>query len=201
MELKLNLPEELLREHFEPYFTKSLKYFPERYINLVMNPGFIIPNHLAYLCPMCLKNVIFLDSAGNLRMSGEFNKDHYPAKSAGGKKIILLCKKCNSEAGYKYDFALKQHLEILSFSRKVHNSVLKATTSVKGLKGYFNSTLSITENGEYELIDKIDPTQSIPHLDNHFKMNPDMPFEITYRTPDNSKNSKGIITYSIFILL
>lgn len=193
METSFNIPEEVLNEHFEFYFIKSLKYYPERYINLVMNPGFDMPTHVAYLCPMCAKNIIFLDSSGSLRTSGEFNKDHYPAKSVGGRNIILLCTKCNSEAGYKFDFTLKQHLEVVRFSKKVPNSGMKTKTTVEGLKGYFNSRLLINEKGEYEFLDKTDPTYSIPHLDEHFKKNPDFPFNITYCVPDNTKIQKALL--------
>lgn len=63
-----------------------------------------------YLCPLCLRG--FKEEAVN---SDILTFEHVPQKSIGGKKLLITCHKCNSEAGHKFEGDLHKQQRIKSF--------------------------------------------------------------------------------------
>lgn len=55
-----------------------------------------------YACPICL----MLCNREQLK-AGNLTEEHVPARSQGGKVIILTCRTCNNQAGHNYEYALK----------------------------------------------------------------------------------------------
>ena len=110
-------------------FSQSLKYYPEKYIHLIFQDNITPPLHHAYVCPLCLKNSIIVDQTG-LYMTAEFSLDHFPPESSGGRLKILVCKKCNCEAGTLYDYSIKQKLQHVSFDRRIPSSSLTAKSEI-----------------------------------------------------------------------
>jgi hypothetical protein len=56
-----------------------------------------------YVCPICGRG---FDMAAAQR--GDLTLEHVPARSVGGKAIVLTCRRCNSTAGYTADAALSK---------------------------------------------------------------------------------------------
>jgi len=106
----------------------------------------IIERHVAYLCPLCINNAIMIMSPTSQKASSLFTDDHYPPESVGGRKTILVCEKCNKEAGHKYDVALKQHLMSLSFSKRIPGSIIPIQSIIPGV-GKFNGAMVVDEKG------------------------------------------------------
>jgi len=63
-----------------------------------------------YVCPLCLRG--FKEEAIK---SDILTFEHVPQKSIGGKKLLLTCDKCNSEAGYKFESDLHKRERVKSF--------------------------------------------------------------------------------------
>ena len=55
VENKIGVKKEEVAKHFAG-FSKSLKLYPDSYLPLIFNDPANPPEHLAYLCPLCLKN-------------------------------------------------------------------------------------------------------------------------------------------------
>ncbi|MEV0758119.1 HNH endonuclease [Streptosporangium sp. NPDC050280] len=59
-----------------------------------------------YLCPLCIDMTMTIEEIRTKRLSPE----HLPPKSLGGREVLLTCKKCNNDAGGRFDGeAFKQH--------------------------------------------------------------------------------------------
>ena len=146
------------------YFKNSLKYYPGKYLNIILPHMSIIQPHVAYLCPLCISNVFMITSTGQ-KTTTEFDEDHYPPKSVGGKKTMVACKICNGGAGYKYDFTLKEHLMLLSFGKKIPNSIISSESIIKDIGKFKGGSLKIDENGDTRLWMKKNETDKILPLD------------------------------------
>lgn len=92
-----------------------------------------------YLCPLCLDNYVFIEN-GLIYGSEEFDMDHYPPQSVGGKKAILVCKKCNGSYGAKFDHSIKNYLNFQAFLKRKKMS-LKSYVSINNVKGNYSSSL------------------------------------------------------------
>lgn len=92
-----------------------------------------------YLCPLCLNNYVFIEN-DLIYGSEEFDMDHYPPRSVGGKKAILVCKKCNGSYGAKFDHSIKNYLNFQAFLKKKKMS-LKSYVSINNVKGNYSSSL------------------------------------------------------------
>ncbi|HVN15379.1 MAG TPA: hypothetical protein VMT73_06530, partial [Anaerolineales bacterium] len=63
-----------------------------------------------YLCPICGKHYP-KESAKN----GELTLEDVPPQSMRGTGLLLTCKTCNSQAGYKIDAHIKNQLDLQNF--------------------------------------------------------------------------------------
>ncbi len=52
-----------------------------------------------YACPLCMRG---------FRDPGELTREHVPAQVAGGRKLVLTCRECNSAAGASLESILVQ---------------------------------------------------------------------------------------------
>lgn len=131
--------QEVLKDHFIKYFQQSLIKYPKEYLNKVFGDTAEVPPHIVYLCPLCLENYIMLrnDNTELSIVTTDFNLDHFPPDSVGGKNKILVCEPCNAKAGSAFDFMLKEKLKEEMFRRKVPNSRIQLRAVIEGLEGKF----------------------------------------------------------------
>jgi hypothetical protein len=104
-----------------------------------------------YICPICLDQFSSKDLSTKL-IGNYLTEEDAPPASLGGKKIALTCKKCNSEAGHKIDYQLKELIIHEENSNFVKGTVQKGTYEFKGntvtveLKSEGNGKLIATHN-------------------------------------------------------
>jgi hypothetical protein len=65
-----------------------------------------------YCCPICTR--LYLPKALEV---GILTLEHAPPKQVGGKPLALICKECNSVAGYSVDLAVVQRQRLLDFTK------------------------------------------------------------------------------------
>ena len=179
--IEISISKETLKETLKRYFFNSLDKYPERYVPLFFaNEIELVPNHISYLCPLCLTNqFVIIEGVGNICTS-DFNPDHFPPESIGGKNKILVCKPCNNKAGVEFDFAMKEHFEFQCFQRKVPNAEKKVRASIEGLKGNFKAIMNIDSKGGTE-----------------FSLNPTKKNEYLERWQNRPDSKKATITFTI----
>src|SRR5690606_794099 len=73
-------------------------------LNLLIDNGFVTADKDVYLCPICLRPHIDLNSDDPLTL------EDAPPKSLGGSANTLTCKTCNNTAGHEIDFHLTERL-------------------------------------------------------------------------------------------
>ncbi len=188
----MNFSPKTLEEIGKYYFKNSLQYFPEKYISILLMPGSNIPKHVAYLCPMCLKNAMMIIDSPTHPVTGEFTEDHFPPKNVGGKKFVLVCRLCNSKAGHDYDFILKDHLSHLSFQKKIPNSTIKSRTIIQNV-GKFKGDITIDEKREIRLNNGNEKIQPLSKWNESSKANNDWEIKVEYKIPENEKIEKALI--------
>ena len=192
--IKFSFKPEILLKHFSEYFDTSLKYFPQKYLNFFLNDGDLIPNHLAYLCPLCLSNFL-VALEDKIIASSDFDLDHYPQKSIGGNTKILVCKKCNNEAGHNYEFDLKKHLHLSSFTQKGLSHKVDVKSSIPNV-GIFNSQIGKNKNDKWEITLKPKENINIPLLDEwiaYSKAHTGWEFQVMVSKPNESHINKAIL--------
>ncbi|MHC1773816.1 MAG: HNH endonuclease [Lentimicrobium sp.] len=114
------------REKLFEVFSNNLKLFLKKN-NLTLfqetTEGKRIITEDIYICPLCLNGFqrITLDQSH----SNPLTIEHVPPESSGGKPLILLCKKCNSNKGYESDHIIPKVLESESFSNKIAGNLKK----------------------------------------------------------------------------
>lgn len=183
-------------EHlYRYYFLNSLRYFPEKYLSLFLEPDSSVPNHVAYLCPVCQEQgMMFVDNPVS-KYTAEFTEDHYPPTSVGGKSTILVCKLCNSKAGHDFDFTLQEHLRHLSFQKRLPNSAISSQSLIDGV-GKFKGKMIIDEKGEVHVNLKNRETDSIQPLDQWIdfsKTNFDWKIQLKFHTPHDEKVERALL--------
>lgn len=195
MEDATNIKPEIIKSHLLSYF-KSLRNYPERYLHHFFVDTTNPPEHYAYLCPLCLNSGIIVEYSIGLGMHADFSLDHYPPESVGGFQKILVCKKCNNDAGRLYDFSLKEKIQHLAFAKKTPESTIRSKFNATNLTGNYPSTMTIDKNGKIEISLKPNKNMHAPFLDDfidYSKENNDYKIELTQKIPDESKVSKGLI--------
>lgn len=126
-----------------------------------------------YICPLCVQNAIYKDdefsdflAAHNIKI--EFTDDHYPPESVKGSKKILVCKKCNNEAGAEIDASAKKYLKLQLFLAGNENVTYPMVMKFPWLEGHYGIDGSWKDGGITFLIKK--STQE--RILNHLKSNP-----------------------------
>lgn len=104
-----------------------------------------------YICPICLDQFSEKDLSTKL-IANYLTEEDAPPASLGGKRIALTCKKCNSEAGHKIDYQLKELIIHEENSNFVKGTVQKGYYEFEGktvtveLKSEGNGKLIATHN-------------------------------------------------------
>ena len=176
-------------------FGRVLRHFPKSYLV----DGFDstnLPDHLPYLCPLCLQRVIVWWLNGNaISRQGKFNIDHFPPQSVGGRKYALVCEPCNNLAGTSFDFTIKEQIQFLPFQRAIPGASIGADAEISGVKGRYKSILSVDNDGKVEISLKKKGAKT-PLLDRWIedsnKTN-DWKLDLTYREPDSKLLKKALL--------
>lgn len=147
--MELSISGETFRHHVVKFW-RSLQSFPEFYLPVFFEKVEFLPEHIAYICPLCLKNGMLFFKEGNF-INSDFNIDHYPPQSVGGRDFVLVCKDCNNNAGTSYDHSLKEKAAFLAFSKGKPGSEMSILTEISNLKGKFKSKLTVDTNGQLQI--------------------------------------------------
>jgi len=139
--ISLSPSAERLKYHFQRYFPTLVEF--EQYQSLIFLPGVEVPPHVAYLCPLCLNNCLFIIKDDNLYATSEFDDDHFPPESVGGSDKILVCKPCNSDAGRSFDFVFKKALHHRSYALGLPNATLELRAKISTIRGNYRGAISI----------------------------------------------------------
>lgn len=204
--IELTVSPQVLLQHFEKYFVKSLQYFTFLYVKKFMpevKDGEKLPQHFFYLCPICTSNFILIlreeqpDSSFReaLKLTSNFSLDHYPPHSAGGNKQVLVCKECNNTAGHDYDNEMKKHIQYLSLHKGAFSTKVEVKHSIEGV-GSFKGKLESNEKNEWIFHLKNKETDKIKPLDEWIadsKRRGDFTITVTIPTPQNEKFEKALL--------
>jgi hypothetical protein len=106
------------------------------------------PKHTAYVCPICFNNIIVFNNT-EVIYSSEFNFDHYPPKSVGGRKEGLSCKSCNSRSGSEFEGELKDQLQHKSYTKQLPNSIISVRATIRDVPGGpYSGSMIMQHDGE-----------------------------------------------------
>ena len=103
-----------------------------------------------YVCPLCVSNVI-MATGGQIYQTSDFDRDHFPAKSIGGRKTILVCKSCNSKYGREIDYSVKEHHTYYGFLK--NQSAMTAKITLEGLVENYTVQLTRKDDLTFTLTD------------------------------------------------
>ena len=174
----------------------SLANYPEQYIHLFFIDPSNPPEHIVYLCPLCLKNGIVVAKGNGVGMHTEFSYDHYPPESVGKQATMLVCKKCNNDAGMNYDFSLKEKIHNMAFNNRIPTAKLKSISTITDVTGSYHSEIIINEAGEFDISLKPNEKIHAPYLDEfieYSKEHNDYKISLTLKLPDEHKVSKALV--------
>ena len=160
--VKLEVSDEVLKSHLFSFFP-SLKQYPEKYLSLIFNDTSNLPEHLAYVCPICLQNFIYYIPT-QLRWSEAFSLDHFPPEDVSGKLTVLVCKPCNNNAGSTYESNFSELVEKECFNKKIPNSKLNTTVTISDIRGWHKGKFSINESGQYRFDLTTNQAKNLPEL-------------------------------------
>jgi HNH endonuclease len=201
--MKLTKWQKIFLKHVKSYYDTSLKYFGNQYLWMFLKEGDLIPEHVAYLCPLCIKNLIWVvkiedpnsKDKGLLYKTSEFTLDHFPPESVGGKQTVWVCKECNNKAGDSYDHQIKKHIEHLGLQKKGHSTKVPVQSKIEDV-GNFKGYLESTENQKWLLHLKTDEAKVIKPLDEWISdegKGYDWQVDVTIPTPVNEGVQKAML--------
>ncbi|CAN5622716.1 hypothetical protein BH11BAC3_BH11BAC3_18650 [soil metagenome] len=160
--VKLEVSDEVLKNNLLRFFP-SLKQYPEKYLSLIFNDTSNVPEHMAYVCPLCLQNFIYYIPS-QLRWSEAFSLDHFPPEDVNGKLAVLVCKPCNNNSGSAYESNFSELVEKECFNKKIPNSKLNTTVTISDVRGWHKGKFSIDESGQYRFGLTTNQTKNLPEL-------------------------------------
>src|SRR5215213_4796943 len=90
----------IVKNHCELFFP-SIRGVCEKYgkkVQLIADKSLPTEKEINvfYLCPVCLQNFAWIENE-QIFWNNDFDLDHFPPESVGGKNEILECKSCNSK--------------------------------------------------------------------------------------------------------
>jgi len=118
-----------------------------------------------YLCPICGQG--YLEKSA---ISGELTLEDVPPKAIGGKGLLLTCRDCNSKAGHKIDYHIKNQYDLNTFNKimlgKSNNEKARGDISIFGEN--FPVTVENTTNAtEIRLIEPANDPKKVERLKKH----------------------------------
>jgi hypothetical protein len=123
-------------------------------------------------------------------------------KALGGFLKILVCKKCNNDAGGLFEKSLKEKMEAMSFNNRVTSSQQWAKAEIlhptgeKIIPGRYTTQISISDEGQTEISLKPKSNVNMPLLDKWIeeaKTNLNYRIELTVPIVDEVKVSKSFL--------
>lgn len=160
--LSLQISDEVLKKHMFSFFP-SLKQYSTKYLHLIFSDESAIPEHMAYLCPLCLKNFIYYIPT-QLRWSEVFSLDHFPPEDLNGKLTVLVCKPCNNNAGASYESKFSELIEKQCFNQKIPKAKINTNVKISNVRGWHRGKFSIDETGQYRFDLTTNQTKNLPEL-------------------------------------
>lgn len=189
---QLEVSDNDLKNHFRN-FSFSLSQYKEEYIPLIFKAKSRIPEHLCYLCPICLKNFIFF-SPPKIRFTASFSLDHFPPENVGGSLTVLVCKSCNNKAGHDYEAKFKETIERECFHKKIEKAKIPTITTISNIRGWHRSHLDIDADGNYRFGLSSNDRKNPPELNEWKKKSKnDWEMKVTIRHPDEKKFVKTLL--------
>lgn len=154
------------------------------------------------LCPICME---FYDSSALEVEPPQLTLDHIPPSSSGGKNkdAVLVCARCNNEAGAKLDHHLADFLQQKDVLEFVPGSHIDAKFSVGPAK-HLVGTLKVTGERELSLNaheKRINPA-TLHLLDSHIKSKRGIEpinFQIKLREHEKQKLDVGLLRIAYLI--
>ena len=189
------VPAELIEEHYKKYFP-SLFQYPEKYCPLFFQEPGNAPDHLAYVCPLCVQKGFVTIKEVPFAFQGEFTKDHYPPENVGGNKYTLTCDTCNNSAGHQFESEMVKQMAVRSYNKKIRGANIPVKSAVDVIPGYYNSAIMIGDDGRLEISFKPKEKTKVPPLDNWLeqsKSDHNWVANITITDPDEEKVSKSLL--------
>ena len=168
--VKLEVSEEIVKKYLFSFFP-SLKQYQKEYLPLILGETIDEPDHMAYICPLCLQNFIYY-IPNELRCSDSFSLDHFPPENVGGRSKTLICKPCNNNAGLTYEGKLSEILEKECFNKKIPMSTLNASTTISNVRGWHKGVFGIDKNRNYTFDLTTKEIKNLPELAK-WKIQPD----------------------------
>ena len=184
-----------IKSHIQKYFP-SLKLYGEKYLPLFYQNPNSAPEHFAYLCPLCIKNGMIFDRVNFFGSHSEFSLDHFPPESVGGFLKILICKKCNNDAGGMYEDSLKDLIATMAFNNNVKSAKRKAKAKISDIPGNYDISLTMNGNKKIEISLKPNEKSKTKLLDQWIgasKTNFDWKIDLTIPHVNNTKVSKALL--------
>lgn len=108
-------------------------------LNLLIDNDFIIGDKNVYLCPICLRPHVDLDSKDPLTL------EDAPPKSLGGTANTMTCKSCNNTAGHKIDFHLTERLREIDSGKFIPGIETSVKVNIDGET--FQGKITVAEDG------------------------------------------------------
>ncbi len=157
---------DIVRRKIFESFSKNLELISQRFdvlFGIKTDNGFKNIPDKKYVCPLCCK--IFFETALDQKTDNPLTIEDLPPKSTKKSILILTCKKCNNEAGYKLDYLIKQQLETEPFLKGEINSTITANLNLKNKK-YIKGQFKIL--GDESLIFEL-PAKPTGYIEDSFK--------------------------------
>jgi hypothetical protein len=186
----------IVRAHYRDFFYPSLINYPELYFSIFPKYRDDPNRPIAYLCPICLKNGFISTTEIGIEWTSEFSSDHYPPANVGGKHEVLVCKKCNNDAGGQYENELVKQMAIRSHNKEIPGATLDVRSTISSIKGNYKIQINIMDDGKHGIVYKPNEKSKIPLLDNWLeesKTNFDWSAAITVTDADETKVSKAML--------
>lgn len=187
---------EVLFENLSKY-SKSLAAHPDKYLHLFFANDKNIPEHYAYICPICVQQgILSFDDSYTVSTKTGLTLDHYPPESVGGDETILVCRTCNSKAGSGYEYVLSQKISESAFNSLTTTAVSKVKTEISGVKGRYSSTISVGKDGKMIISFKPNSKAHTPLLDQWLEKSTDdlsWTAQITIPSADEQKVSMALL--------
>lgn len=108
-------------------------------LNLLIDNGFVTADKDVYLCPICLRPHIDLNSDDPLTL------EDAPPKSLGGSANTLTCKTCNNTAGHEIDFHLTERLREIDSGKFIPGTETPIKVNIDGET--FQGKITVAEDG------------------------------------------------------
>lgn len=195
-----SITRKILEEHFQ-CFSFSLYNFKKQYHPIIFKEEKDIPNHVAYLCPLCATNFILILEDGD-HSNAEFSLDHFPPESVGGTLKILTCKKCNNDAGRFYEGELLKKMHYEASRNNNPDSLVQTKFKLTGIKGNYSGFFKRENDGELilDFSEKVKTTAPFlkDWIDNLSSKN-NWEATLTIKRPDDKKILKAVLKSAYLI--